>query len=107
MVLKCSLGQAEGHVSDVITLHYFDKPKNFKLLNPSIKISNLTDNSFVLRADVLAKDVCISIDGEYINLSDNYFDLLPNETKIIYFPANTKIKDLNKKIKIKSLFDTY
>ena len=107
VVLKCSIGQAEGHVSDVITLHYFDKPKNFKLLNPSIKISNLTDNSFVLRADVLAKDVCISIDGEYINLSDNYFDLLPNETKIIYFPANTKIKDLKKKIKIKSLVDTY
>ena len=106
--LKCALGQLDGHVSDIVSLHYFVQPKNLKLLKPDIqflesKISNY--QYFSLKSDVLMKDVFLLIDGESINLSDNYFDLLPNETKTIYLPANINIKELDKKINIKSLID--
>lgn len=106
--LKCKFIMKGRHVSEVSALHYFVKPKALKLLKSDIQYSeaNIWNRQcFSLKSDVLMKDVCISIDGESLNLSYNYFDLLPNETITIYLPPYTNIKNLDKKIKIKSLID--
>lgn len=113
VALKASYSTFYGKKNIAYTLHYFVKPKELKLLNPDVMFSQgegLFSPVFTIKSNVLMKDVFLSIEGESINLSDNYFDLLPNETKTIYLPYSPKsfnIKNLDKKIKIKSLIDTY
>ncbi len=97
-------------LEEINELYYFVKPKDLQL-QPSKINYNLTfdheKQAIVLSSDVLAKDVCIQIEGTNVNLSDNYFDILPHQQKVIYLPAGKYIPDLLKKIKIKSLIDTY
>ena len=52
-----------------------------------------------ISSDVLAKDVFLSSENE-VFFEDNYFDLLPNDKRII------KLSKAAKEIKVKSLFDT-
>lgn len=95
---------------EINALFYFVKPKDLQLLSPLISIEKRSygkDQCFVLSSDVLLKDVFITIDGKPVQLSDNYFDLLPFQEKIIYLPKGLRIKKLEKKIKIKSLKDIY
>ncbi|HEY0030879.1 MAG TPA: glycoside hydrolase family 2 protein [Bacteroidia bacterium] len=110
LVLKCSLTEVNAFRSNVYSFHYFLKPKFLNLQKPKyiLAAGSSDKGQFVsLQTDVLMKDVCISIDGDIVNLSDNYFDLLPGEIKTVYLPQNLKIKDLEKKIRVKSLADTY
>ena len=97
-------------LEEINELYYFVKPKDLQL-QPSKINYNLTfdheKQAIVLSSDLLAKDVFIQIEGANVNLSDNYFDILPHQQKIIYLPASKYIPDLQKKIKIKSLIDTY
>jgi beta-mannosidase len=99
------------HDNELIkTNYYFVKPKELQLVKGAVNIKEnigIEAQSFTIKSDVFLKDVFISIDGESLNFSDNYFDLLPNETKTIFLPQNIHILDLEKKIKIKSLIDTY
>jgi beta-mannosidase len=76
---------------------YFVKPKNMKLSNPEIKIIkekrvdhyilNLVTNTF-------AKNVIIDsdVDGKF---SDNFFDLLPGEEKIIEFYPEEDVDEIS------------
>ena len=112
VVLKCSLGQLEGHVADIVRLHYFEKPKNLKLTKPTIKILNLTENSFELSTDVLAKDVMLNYRLNSLRFSDNFFDLIPGQNKTIYINGKFDFEELVEPgdqigIHIKSLIDTY
>ena len=110
ILLKCSLKQSDNYTSDASSIHYFVKPKDLQLIKPQFNIAEDICEQvqcFTLSSDVLMKDVCVSIEGETINLSDNYFDLLPGEGKIIYLPRHVRVKHLVKKVKIKSLIDTY
>jgi beta-mannosidase len=110
IVLKCSIGQLEGHIYDIVNLHYFVKPKDLALTKGNVEIiENICEQRqcFSIKSDVLLKNVLISIEDETFNLSDNYFDLLPNEAKTIYLPKHYRTKNLKKKIKLVSLVDTY
>ncbi len=84
------------------SLFYFEKPKNLELLKPTYTVTNLSTNSFKIKSNVLAKNVSLTI---HTNLSDNYFDLLPGEEKIIYLNENPKNSDFKNSLIIKSLFD--
>ena len=81
---------------------YFVKPKDLKLATQSIQQNiTKTENGFTieLSCKILQKDVFLYCD-EKGHFTDNYFDLLPNETKTIQF--NTKSDSL-KILKIKTL----
>ena len=74
---------------------YFAKPKDLKLINQKItKSITKTDNRFfiTLKSAVLQKDMFL-FTNEKGHFSDNFFDLLPNETKIIEF--TTDVNSLN------------
>lgn len=88
----------ESDDKKVSALHFFAKPKNLVLKKPNIKIKYLNENTIDLSTDFLAKDVYL-IDEKAGNFSDNFFDLLPGETKKITseFPV--------KKLEVKTLFD--
>ncbi|HSD13046.1 MAG TPA: glycoside hydrolase family 2 protein [Flavobacterium sp.] len=79
-------------------LYYFDKPKELQLYKPKITITHLTDDTIEVTTDVLAKNVFLFSDKGHF--SDNYFDLLPNEKRVI------KITNSIKNSTVKTLFDT-
>ena len=78
---------------------FFEKPKDLKLSKPNIQIKTIDVVTIEISSDVLAKDVFLSSENELF-FEDNYFDLLPNEKRII------KLSKPVQNIKVKSLFDT-
>lgn len=86
-------------LEQIYTRHYFYKPKDLLLTKPSIQIRTIDELTIEISSDVLAKDVFLSSENE-VFFEDNYFDLLPNEKRVI------KLSKAPKKIKVKSLFDT-
>ena len=78
---------------------FFEKPKDLKLSKPNIEIKTIDEVTIEISSDVLAKDVFLYSENE-VFFEDNYFDLLPNEKRIIKFSKAAK------EIKVKSLFDT-
>ncbi|MFK8060514.1 MAG: glycoside hydrolase family 2 protein [Polaribacter sp.] len=82
---------------------YFTKPKDLNLPKGEIEkeITKTKDGFKIsLKSEVLQKDVFL-FSNEKGHFSDNYFDLLPNETKVIKFKTDSKslndleIKTLN------------
>jgi beta-mannosidase len=86
-------------------IHYFEKPKNFKLKVDKIDskiIKNEIGFLITLESNTLQKDVFLSFDKKG-KTSENYFDLLPNEPKTVQFYTKSdkielKIKTLNQLI---------
>ena len=88
------------------SLHYFVKPKNLKLppSHLSYTIQNRAKSAIItLTTDHLAKNVRIGYQGDG-RLSNNYFDLLPNETQVIRYSSKKSFVPL-KKITLKTLAD--
>ena len=79
--------------------HFFVKPKDLKLTKPEIKIKTIDELTLEISSDVLAKNIFLTSENE-VFFEDNYFDLLPNEKRII------NVSKTAKNIKVKSLFDT-
>ena len=85
--------------NDLQTHFFFSKPKDLKLQRPNIQINAIDELTIEISSDVLAKNVFLSSE-ENTFFNDNYFDLLPNEKRIIKLSKSTK------EIKVKSLYDT-
>jgi len=91
-------------------VHYFVKPKDLLLdkTNVQYSIQSVAGDVFIsLFSNSLAKNVFIDFGDLNVSLSDNFFDLLPKETKTVSVISNVGIEELEKKIKIKSLVDSY
>jgi len=76
--------------------YYFVAPKALQLPKPNITYRFIDKNHLELSTTTLAKDVFIQ--GEGIELEDNFVDLLPNEKRILKFKGkkgDLKIKCLN------------
>jgi beta-mannosidase len=106
-------------------LLYFAPPKDLDLPRPDIQpihpievilpvvppiryISpKLPAMSVMLRTDVLAKNVYLSVPGYEGYFTDNYFDMLPGSTVVVRFITNENVGDISEKIRVTSLTDTY
>lgn len=89
---------------------YFVKPKDLYLDKASAEYSiqsTATGPVVTLSSNTLLKNVFIDFGDLNVSLSDNFFDLLPNETKTVSVLSNVGIEQLKEKIKIKSLIDSY
>lgn len=107
LVLSVKL-KSEEHIT-MEALHFFEKVKHLELENPTIQssVKKLEDGYEIsLSTDKLAKNIQLSIQGEPIKFSDNFFDLLPKQTKVIYFKSERDLNNISDNLKIKSLFDT-
>ncbi|MET3538612.1 beta-mannosidase [Chryseobacterium limigenitum] len=62
--------------------YFFRKPKDLKLTKPNIKIKKISSLQIEISTDVYAKDVYLMGDNHF---SDNFFDLFPNDSRIITF----------------------
>ena len=75
------------------------------LEKPNFRIS-YASNQVTIHSDKFAYGVKIDVpDG--VMLEDNYFNLLPGETRIIRYTTNFSTEDISLKTRITSLFDTY
>lgn len=85
-------------------LHYFVKPKDLLLQKPSFVIGNLRGNQIEISSEKLTKNVYLYTNDDSIIFEENYFDLLPNEKKVIQLnkPLSSEILS---KLKLKTLFD--
>lgn len=108
-LLQTTLANKKGNT--LTQLHeYFDIPKNLALPNVKIKTNIEKTKSgykLTLQTDKLAKDIMINIPIQGAKLSDNFFDLLPNQTKDISISLPNKETLYDKKIIIKHLRLTY
>lgn len=84
---------------------YFVKPRKLRLSDPGIQ-TEITGNSSITitAAKWLAKDVFLSADD--VIFDDNFFDLLPGQTKVIGYRFSDPMKNNLTNLKVKSLFDT-
>jgi beta-mannosidase len=76
--------------------YYFVTPKALQLPKPNITYRFIDKNHLELSTTTLGKDVFIQ--GEGMELEDNFMDLLPNEKRILKFKGkkgDLKIKCLN------------
>lgn len=79
--------------------YFFVKPKDLKIQKPNIQINIIDELTIEISTDILAKDVFLTSENNAF-FDENYFDLLPNEKRII------KLSKSAKEIKVMSLYDT-
>ncbi len=90
---------------------FFDHMRNLKLpLKPAIQSEvggGGTEHTITLRSPVLARDVYLSFGDLNVKLSDNYFDLLPNEPMVVKVSGSADLGQLQQALKITSLTDAF
>ena len=60
-----------------------------------------------VRSDNFARGVYLSVEGETAHFSDNFFDLMPGETRTVRVASELNAKQLARRLKSMSLADTY
>lgn len=108
VILKSSLIEKDS----IISIEYlsFVPAKKLKLKNP--EISYVVENkpneyTITLTSKQYAKYVFLTIDEPVGYFSDNYFDIIPGETKSIVFSTNEKVPGIKEKLEVYSLYDSY
>lgn len=94
IVLRIRIEQENKTIEDKLV--YFCKPKNMKLNIPEINYKldkNEEGYRLKIKTNTLAKNVYIKLPVE-AELSDNYFDLLPNIEKTIVIQTKSEIENL-------------
>jgi beta-mannosidase len=82
--------------------YFFVKPKDLDLTQkPSVKMKALDESHIEISTDKLARFVWLDLAGQINAFSDNYFDLLPGEKKVL----KVKMPYILKSIKVTSLAD--
>jgi beta-mannosidase len=92
-------------------VYYFNTPKGLLLKKTDIKYSlvEIGNNEFrlTLSSEWLAKNVFVDFGDSHVSFSDNYFDLLPKENKVVRITSDASLQELKESIRLKSLVDTY
>lgn len=103
------MGTFKAKDYQTIAHHFLLKPKDLYLPSAKVKIKWMNDTTLMLISKVLVKDLYLYTDREELNLSDNYFDLLPGQKKVVYIQKATFRKTLpplsKKEVKYKSLIN--
>jgi len=99
-------------------LQYFEKVKDLDLPKPNVKLEPIAcvDGKTIVKVstDVLAKSVMVMYNNEAGIFSDNFFDLLPGESREIAFMDNSPVKvtktslsEMNEKLSSNNIASTY
>ena len=88
--------------------YYFAKPKDLKLANtkPDVKITKVGNNfSVSLTANDLVKSVYLSTKTIKGHFTDNYFDVLPGQTKSLLFQPEKPVNEIANELIISTIND--
>ncbi len=110
-LLYTKLADSKGNILSENIL-YFDKIKNLLLpkVQPKISYRQIKDGIEIsISSDKLIKNIYFRLDITEGHFSDNYFDIVPGETKTIKFISdkNIYVSDFTSEIKILTLSETY
>ena len=90
---------------------FFVPPKHWELEQPEIKFSQTLENGkkkIVITTTRFAAYVELGVKDSYARFSDNYFHLVPGETKTVYvISSEVPDKEFKKGFFVRSLIDTY
>ncbi|MBP8790136.1 MAG: glycoside hydrolase family 2 protein [Breznakibacter sp.] len=88
-------------------LHYFELPKNMALEQSEIKTEVTASSqgmvSIKLTSDKLVKDLMLSIPGQFTHFSDNYFDLLPEESVTVTLKTDLTAEQVKSRLRLRHL----
>jgi beta-mannosidase len=107
MVLVTDLISDENLIYE--DLHYFKKPKELALQAAEIGLEIFEKDSefeIQLTANRLAKNVFLSTNLSPDHFSDNYFDLIPGQTKKVSFPKTGTLEEFKNNLKVLHLYET-
>ncbi|WP_439183583.1 beta-mannosidase [Carboxylicivirga taeanensis] len=108
VVLSTKLSVGDENIYE--TTSYFKECKDLQLPAPSLTTEvKKVDKGYQIKVttDKLAKNVYFSYDEAEGWFSDNYFDLLPGQSKTIVFETSDEISNLRDKLLIRTVQDTY
>ena len=77
-------------------LHYFVPPKDLALQSPMIKKTlkkTATGYALDLMTPSLVKNLYLEVAGKKVRYSNNYFDLLPNQTEVVELKTTETIRE--------------
>ena len=84
------------------------KMMNYPKTTLHCKIARIgTGYDVTVRSDNFARGVYLSVEGETVHFSDNFFDLMPGETRTVRVASKLNAKELARRLKSLSLADTY
>lgn len=108
VVVYATVSDKEGTLS--ANTYYLTKAKdiNFPMVNIS-KTFQAVDGGIevVLKADKFARCTYLKLDDTDSFISDNYFDLIPDTDKKIAIKTKLSISELEKRLEVKSIVDSY
>jgi beta-mannosidase len=88
----------------------FDRVRNLSLPSPSIK-SELTGGNgnyvLTLQSPILARQVYVSFGDNDVEISDNYFDLLPNEPITVHVKTKANLNEIVQSLKVRNITDAF
>lgn len=111
--LTNSLLVSEVYIDDKLytsNTYYFKPVKDLELPQNKVMYTISRDGEYVeylFSTEELAKNLYISIEGYDGNFSDNFFDLLPGEKKIVRIKSDKSVSELNENTKFLTIRNTY
>jgi beta-mannosidase len=88
----------------------FDRVRHLMLPSPSIQVEVTGGNgSYALRlqSTILARHVYASFGDNDVEVSDNYFDLLPNEPATLQVKSKADLEEIRKSLKVRNITDAF
>lgn len=90
--------------------YFFTRYKEVDFPKAVVKAASIqVENGYqvTLESDTFARGVFLSIEGLENFFSDNYFDLLPGESKVIHVSTSIDKKTFDEQLKIETISDAY
>jgi beta-mannosidase len=88
----------------------FDRTRNVALPSPTIQ-ADVTGAAgaytLKLQSPVLARDIYASFGNTDVEISDNYFDLLPNEPVTLQLKTKASLDEIKRVLKIRNITDAF
>jgi beta-mannosidase len=92
-------------------LHLFDRTRNLALPVPAIQVDWSGDAGTTLflrlQSPVLARHVYVSFGDNEVEVSDNYFDLLPGEAVTLQLKSKAGEDQLRRSLKVRNITDAF
>jgi beta-mannosidase len=91
-------------------LHLFDRTRNLALPVPAIQADwsgRAGAYTLQLQSPVLARHVYVSFGDNEVEVSDNYFDLLPGEAVTLRLKSKADVDQLRRSLKVRNITDAF
>ena len=91
-------------------IHLFDRTRNLALPVPAIQ-AELSGSAgaytLLLQSPMLARHVYVSFGDNEVEVSDNYFDLLPGEAVTLQLKSKADLDQLRRSLKVRNITDAF